>query len=231
MVFPYAAAISGGSNIFGSIIGAIGANSARKAQKAEAQRNREFQQAMYQHRYQWQMEDMRRAGLNPILSYKMGAPSGASPSSISPVNVGAPIQEGIGKATASALQAARQKEEIDLLKAQSKKANTETKALGGAVARSKMEERAFQGDRGYLYYLLNNARGSTVSRAIGALMNLGGSNSAKSVVQEKDLPPRPGSKRDNRFSKFMHRTRKKVFGPRKSSKPDRYDWQKGGIEK
>lgn len=33
---------------------------------------------MYQNRYQWQMEDMKKAGLNPLLAYSQAAPGGPS---------------------------------------------------------------------------------------------------------------------------------------------------------
>lgn len=34
---------------------------------------------VYQHRYQWQMDDMRLAGLNPILAYRQSPGAGAAP--------------------------------------------------------------------------------------------------------------------------------------------------------
>lgn len=42
----------------------FGGNSAKDASKKDRERNRWD----YKHRYQWQMEDMKKAGLNPILS-------------------------------------------------------------------------------------------------------------------------------------------------------------------
>lgn len=65
-----------GSAGIGAISSAFGRSSANKA----ARSNRRFQKHMYQHRYQYQMEDMAKAGLNPILAYQQGAggtPSGA----------------------------------------------------------------------------------------------------------------------------------------------------------
>lgn len=41
-----------------------------------AAQQRKFIKQMYKHRYQYQMEDMRKAGLNPILSYSQAPPSG-----------------------------------------------------------------------------------------------------------------------------------------------------------
>lgn len=137
MVWP--AVIAAAASLAGAGIGAAGSAKAAKAQKAEAQRNREFQQSMYMHRYQWQMEDMRRAGLNPILSYKMGAPGGASPSSVAPINVGAPIQEGIGRAVSSALAARRQGQELKVMKQQEEKLQEEKFATATLGAKYRAE--------------------------------------------------------------------------------------------
>lgn len=38
----------------------------------EALKQRKFQREVYRSRYQWTMEDMRKAGLNPMLAYKTG---------------------------------------------------------------------------------------------------------------------------------------------------------------
>lgn len=81
-----------GSGVVGGIAGFIGdssaaAASARQAresrawQRAENITNREFQERMTRNRYGYQMEDMRTAGLNPILAFQNsppGSPPGAS---------------------------------------------------------------------------------------------------------------------------------------------------------
>ncbi len=41
--------------------------------KGEAKKQRRWAQDMYQHRYQYTMADMKKAGLNPILAYQQGA--------------------------------------------------------------------------------------------------------------------------------------------------------------
>lgn len=56
------------------------ASQANQANLEQGALNREFQAKAYQHRYQWQVKDMRAAGLNPMLSYDQSpgsAPSGA----------------------------------------------------------------------------------------------------------------------------------------------------------
>lgn len=64
------------------------ANSAQSAEMrafnaAEAQKNRDFQEKMRSTQYQTTMEDMRKAGLNPMLAYQQGGagtPTGATAS-------------------------------------------------------------------------------------------------------------------------------------------------------
>lgn len=87
------AAIGAAANIWGAERQNEAAQDAASAKMAH-------EIGMYQNRYQWQMEDMRKAGLNPILAYKQGAPAGGAGASYSPVNVGA---AGVAGA-ASALQ-------------------------------------------------------------------------------------------------------------------------------
>ena len=69
MVWP--AVIGGAFGLAGGLIQQSSARSAVGRQVADQER-------FYRNRYQWQMEDMRRAGLNPLLAYKQGAPSGPS---------------------------------------------------------------------------------------------------------------------------------------------------------
>lgn len=68
MAFPTEAVIGAGADIVG---GAISTALAVK----EAKRQRKWATKQYKHRYQWQMEDMRKAGLNPILMSMSGAGS------------------------------------------------------------------------------------------------------------------------------------------------------------
>lgn len=59
------------------ILGNVYQNSANKK---EAKKNRQFQERMARHSYQYAMEDMKKAGLNPMLAFSQGGattPSGA----------------------------------------------------------------------------------------------------------------------------------------------------------
>lgn len=77
--------INAGLDAAGSYFSAKSANAANKK--------------MYKHRYQWQMADMRKAGLNPMLAFSQGAPQG-------PQMVG-PDLRGIGDKATSTYMASK----------------------------------------------------------------------------------------------------------------------------
>ncbi len=234
-----AAAIGAGANLASSALSLYGASLQNKAAKRAAQKQMDFQREMYSTRYQMQMTDMRKAGLNPILSYKTGAPGGPAGASYSPVNVGAAAGPGIQQAVTTALAAKRQSEELQNMRAQRRLVETQIKAQAGNVAGAKNAARAYSGDRGYLYWLLNNSKGSTVSRAAGAL--IAPPRSAK-PSRAPQYGPRSKStsssskgrhrRQHNFFGSWMRKTRRKVYGPkRRSPRSRRYDFQKGGLPK
>lgn len=79
-----AAIIGGGSSILGGILGnkanAKQADKAMEFENSQAERQMQFQERMATTEYQRAVEDMRKAGLNPILAAKGGnsSPSGAA---------------------------------------------------------------------------------------------------------------------------------------------------------
>lgn len=116
-----AAAVSGGSALAGGIL-------QNRANAKEAARNRHFQKKMYRHRYQYTVEDMRKAGLNPALAYDQGAGSSPSGSTARYENVlgeagGAAVQ---GLMTAAALK--QQKAQTRLTNAQARQLEMESDA-------------------------------------------------------------------------------------------------------
>lgn len=98
--------------LVGGAIGAIGSLFDRETGEESQERQAAINERMYRHRYQWQMEDMRRAGLNPILSYKQGAPTGPGVGGYT-----SDISGGMARGVATALQAKRLRSEIENIRA------------------------------------------------------------------------------------------------------------------
>ncbi len=96
-------AIAAGASIFG------GARR-NKAQAAEAQKQRDFQERMSGSAYQRAVADMKLAGINPMLAYMQG---GAS----SPGGAQATVEDVVSPGVSSAMQSRRMVQEIKNMKA------------------------------------------------------------------------------------------------------------------
>jgi len=69
--------LSGGvGDLLGAGISFLGGERANAANSAQAARSMEFSKESYQNRYQWTMDDMKKAGMNPIFAYQNGVGSG-----------------------------------------------------------------------------------------------------------------------------------------------------------
>lgn len=110
----------GAATLGGAAIGAaasyLGGQSANAASAYEAKLNRQFQERMTKNKHQYEVADLRKAGLNPILSAHGGAavPSGATAQQKNPVPEN------------FATTAMRLAQELKNLKAVENKTNTET---------------------------------------------------------------------------------------------------------
>ncbi|AXL15039.1 DNA pilot protein [Microviridae sp.] len=109
-----AAAIGAGASVFG-------AGKANKTAKKIMREQLAFNQINYRMRYRFTMEDMKEAGLNPILAYKQGVGGAAAQGAPSPQiqNTMAGVTPAINSAVAAAQakqQINRQEEEIKNLR-------------------------------------------------------------------------------------------------------------------
>lgn len=111
-------AIGGVANYFGQqSANATNIQLSREAQQFnahEAAKNRDWQAMMSNSAYQRSMADMRAAGLNPMLAFSQGGAS--SPSGSSASGTAATVENAVGPALSTALQAATVKAQIDKIK-------------------------------------------------------------------------------------------------------------------
>lgn len=157
--------------MLGTLIGAVGGllgqssanNSNRLIAKetnafnaAEAQKNRDFQANMSNTAHQREVNDLEKAGLNPLLAINGGAssPGGATASG----NMTS-VQSELGAGIASALQTKtvklaidKQEEEIANLKEQRRKTSAETKSIKqNTTIKSPIETIMEQSNKGWNY--------------------------------------------------------------------------------
>ena len=100
--------------VAGGLINAVGGIWANKQNSAIAAVDRDFQREVLQNRNQWQAEDLKRAGINPILT--AGSPSGAvgSNAGITMQNPLSGIADGINSALNLDLQERQLKKDLKI---------------------------------------------------------------------------------------------------------------------
>ncbi|WNK13209.1 MAG: DNA pilot protein [Microvirus sp.] len=107
--------IGGASTLLGGIL-------QNNSAKSQAQNQMAFQEDMSNTSYQRQVSDMKAAGLNPILSAKMG---GAS----TPSGSAAPVENVVGPAVNSAIATRQAQATLEQIHAQTDKLKVETDAI------------------------------------------------------------------------------------------------------
>jgi hypothetical protein len=123
----------GGGALLGGVAQMIGADSTNRTNSRIANRQMDFQATMSNTAHQREVEDLKKAGLNPLLSANAGAstPGGASYTAQNPM-------QGFASTASDAYNAflanKKQAAEIELLQAQKGKVGKETQALGKDAA-------------------------------------------------------------------------------------------------
>lgn len=106
-----------GAALIGGLASLAGGVMQNSAASAAADKQMAFQERSARSGYQWATQDMRKAGINPILAYKQGGSGTLSGSSYTPQNIGAAAVQGASAATSSAVAASRNDVELENIKA------------------------------------------------------------------------------------------------------------------
>lgn len=97
-----------GSSLVGGALGIFGAGRANKESAASAQQSIDFQRESMQNRYQWMYDDLKKAGINPMLAYAKQS-TGASGAQYQAQNVGEAGVRGASSAAQTSFMAREQK--------------------------------------------------------------------------------------------------------------------------
>lgn len=123
-------------SIAGGLFGKSGQSSAQKFAEEQSHLANLQQERLYKNRYTWQMEDLKRAGLNPALAYSQGAGSAGSAHMANMPDFGLPV-----KGVSAGIQLATAKSAIDLNQAQAKNLESQAELNSAKTAQEEQELR------------------------------------------------------------------------------------------
>ena len=194
--------------ILPAIIGAagtlLGAGVASAGAKKTNEQSIDFSKEAAQNKHQWQVEDLKKAGLNPILSSTLGGSQASQPSLVNP---GEAWKDASGKAMQSAASAMQ----LDKIEAEVK--NIEQSAATSAAQQSQIEEvtkgQKIENDMNLYKKGLEEKKYKVLDGIAGKILGLGdtvvdsaknyfsdgGNRSGSSIVDDKPLELQIGDRK------------------------------------
>ena len=149
--------MSAWGGLWGGLGSMIGSGISAAASAKIARDNRKWQERMTKHRYQYQMQDMRAAGLNPMLAFGASPPSTPTPAMPNIPDFGSSLAKGASAAAqvyAQRKQAEKTDAEIPVLNAQADVMQTQSK-LNTAKAVTEAELQQTQRDQRFRWGFMN----------------------------------------------------------------------------
>lgn len=172
MADPFTGIATIGSSLLGGLFGRSGASKQNKMQIAENQKNRDFQERMSNTAHQREVEDLKAAGLNPILSANGSGASSPGGGVANIVNENAELSNSARDLSSKIQQNPVVNAQVKNLQAENERIKEQTRQLQISNAQ-----------QGVLTPLYQEA-GSAVNAGIGKVKNMLGIKSAGDIVSE-----------------------------------------------